>query len=133
MKGSNLTRRTAFKRSCTPKPKKTPSTAIVAKKKGMRQLGKRGLEWAKIRIELKEEFRAMGIERCEVCGSSFNISWGHAVKRRYLRKDAPIGHPEHIKTVVLLCVSPCHESIEKLPHDQMRNRVMQIISERQYK
>lgn len=86
--------------------------------------------WDTVRAKLKLRFATVGITRCEECGTDNFLGFAHAVKRWDLKKDAEIGAPEHIKTVVLLCNEPCHLRVERMPHEEMKNEVMRIINAR---
>ena len=72
-------------------------------------------QWNKVRARLKDEFEAMGITRCEICGSSSFLSFAHKDKRRkYYNRDRHIEEEElgKFENVLLLCV-PCHDKLEK--------------------
>lgn len=86
------------------------------------------------KAELKPKFEAAGITECELripgtCWVNNGLTWAHAVKRRFLDKNAVEGHPTNIQTVILACVQ-CHNAIEKLPHEEMLNIVMRTIDSR---
>lgn len=93
-------------------------------------------EWTRVRKQLVIEFATMGVTRCEFrlpkCTPRIFLGFLHCVKRRFLRKDAPDGHPENIKTVAVGC-SSCHQQVERLPKPEMRAAVMKVIKERQSK
>lgn len=78
--------------------------------------------WDKIRAELKIQFDAWGITFCEICKSSWNLSFAHSKKRRNIIGD-------EIYEVALLCV-PCHMEIEKLGQVKMYPIIMEIIGKR---
>lgn len=60
------------------------------------KIGKKGKAWEKARKRLKKEFEKKGITSCEICGSTYIISFHHRHKRRE--------NDEHIfKNVILLC------------------------------
>jgi hypothetical protein len=71
--------------------------------------------WAKVRKKLKKEFEERGIISCEICSSTFNLSFAHKDKRRkyYSRiegkEEEELGKFEN---VLLLCIA-CHQKIEK--------------------
>lgn len=101
----------------------------------MNRLGHRSLRWKEARIRLKETFRnQLKITACEFrlrgCWRTTGLSFAHAVKRRFLREDAPLGSPEHIETVALACLN-CHTQLdEHMSHAQMRDAVMDAIRKR---
>jgi hypothetical protein len=77
--------------------------------------------WAKVRKKLKKEFEERGIISCEMCSSTFNLSFAHRDKRRryYSRiegkEEEELGKFEN---VLLLCCGGngkegCHQKIEK--------------------
>jgi 5-methylcytosine-specific restriction endonuclease McrA len=72
-------------------------------------------QWDKIRKKLKKEFEDRGITYCELCGSTFNLSFAHRKKRRFYYSRIP-GEEERLlgdwNEVLLLCI-PCHQKIEK--------------------
>lgn len=86
--------------------------------------GKRTKAWNAARKRLKVRFSAAGIERCELCGSTFAMSFMHRVKRRFITT------PEELETVALGCVV-CHDRIEKLPHEEMKEAIDKIIAARE--
>lgn len=95
-----------------------------------RRLRTKETEWDRVRATLKPRFEAAGITRCERCGSGFCLSFAHSVKRRFLQKDAELGAPEHIETVILAC-QVCHDELDlKMSHTEMRETVMRTISQR---
>ena len=58
-------------------------------------------QWSKTRAKLKKRFAEMGITFCEKCGTTFNLSFAHRLKRRFITNEA------ELMTVALLCI-PCH-------------------------
>lgn len=86
--------------------------------------GKKTRAWDYARKQLKKQFEVMGITQCERCGSGFNLSFAHRMKRRFITTDA------ELMTVALLCVNPCHTTIEHLGHDAMYQAVTEIINNR---
>lgn len=91
--------------------------------------GKKQKEWDKARAKIKLDFIKKGITSCEVCHSTFNLSFAHAVKRRFISKTATVGSAYHLETVALLCHTH-HDMYENLPHEAMMNKIMVIIQNR---
>lgn len=85
--------------------------------------GKKSLAWDRLRAKLKQKFFDLGIVRCEKCGSGFNLSFAHRLKRRFITDEAELA------TVALLCV-PCHTQIEHSGHERMYEAITQIINNR---
>lgn len=95
----------------------------------MRQLGKKGLAWASTRRELKTKFEEMGITRCEArlsthCGGSNYLGFAHRYKRRFITTQ------EELETVALVC-NYCHDKLELLPHEEMKELVDLLIEGRE--
>lgn len=92
------------------------------KRTPLRRAGKKTLEWAKVRKELKIEFEASGVTTCqfrlEDCWNDNGLSFAHAVKRSRLKADSKPGEPTHIKTVALACPT-CHTRIEMMKPSEM--------------
>lgn len=86
--------------------------------------GRKTKQWNNVRRTLKVEFERMGITRCEICGSSFGLSFGHSKKRRHIVGD-------EIREVILICVNPCHMKLEAMPEREMHRIVNDIISRRE--
>ena len=59
-------------------------------------------EWDRARKKLKKEFREKDIMQCEICGSSYIMSFHHRNKRRY--KDS-----HTFENVILLCAKHHNE------------------------
>lgn len=96
----------------------------------IKKIGKKTLEWIKVKKELDQELSS--IKYCELrlvgCfGQPTN--YAHAVKRRVLKKDAPLGSPKHIKTCVKSCLQ-CHIMIEGELPLVMEQVVMKVFNER---
>jgi len=70
----------------------------------IKKLGKRGKAWKKAKVRLKKEFEEKDIIFCEVCGSSWGLSFHH----RHKRKE---NDPHTFENVLLLC-PPCHDRAE---------------------
>lgn len=68
------------------------------------KLGKKGKVWNKARAELKKEFEAKGIIYCEICSSTFALSFHHRNKRRF--------NDTHIFENVLLLCAKHHQELE---------------------
>jgi hypothetical protein len=79
------------------------------KKTRLKHIGKIGKRNINAVRKLKEIFMDKGITQCELCGSTFALSFAHKHKRVWYRE-----FPELLadfNQVLLLCV-PCHEKIE---------------------
>lgn len=80
----------------------------------MRQVGKKGQEWANAREQLKDEFDKLGIRYCE---ARFRMCWvypdgfAHILRRRNFGKWDTEEREANIKDVALLC-NPCHDYID---------------------
>jgi hypothetical protein len=85
--------------------------------------GKKTKAWDAARRKLKPFFENLGIDYCEMCGGRFGLSFAHSKKRRNIVGD-------EIKEVILICVHPCHENLERLPEVEMTEKVREIISNR---
>ena len=70
----------------------------------LRKIGRRGKVWQKARKRLKKEFEQKGITHCEICGSTFALSFHHRHKRRY-------GDKHDFENVILLCATH-HQELE---------------------
>ena len=70
----------------------------------MKKLGRKGKAWKKARAKLKKEFEVKGKTRCEICGSTFALSFHH----RHKRKE---NDPHTFENVILLCAK-CHHRLE---------------------
>lgn len=86
--------------------------------------GRKTRQWEKARAELKKDFDRMGIRHCEGCGSTFNLSFAHRLKRRFIVTE------DELRQVALLCV-PCHQTIEQLTHSEMFAFINQLIEKRE--
>ena len=87
------------------------------KRTPLKKLGKKGNAWAKARAELKKEFMAMGVTRCELmregCTGDYGMGFAHTRKRRNVTD---------LKRVVLACNS-CHDKVEILPEVVMEEQL----------
>ncbi len=77
---------------------------------------------------LKAELTKLGIHECEIqikgrCVRSIMLSFAHSKKSRFLITDQ-----DWLEAA--LCCIPCHDVIEALPHDQMKEAVLAAISRR---
>lgn len=94
------------------------------KRTPLKKLGKKGNAWAKARAELKKEFMAMGVTRCELmregCTGDYGMGFAHTRKRRNVID---------LKRVVLACNS-CHDKVEILPELVMEEQLEVIINNR---
>lgn len=86
--------------------------------------GKKTRAWEATRRNLKVRFEAAGITRCELCGGTFALSWGHRYKRRFITTQ------EELETVALLDQA-CHTRIEAMSHAEMKRIVDEIIAARE--
>lgn len=86
-------------------------------------------EWERTRRELKKKFELAGITSCEVmydpgrCWRQFGLGFAHVDKRRHL-EDGEL-------TAVVIACNYCHDLIEKLPREEMRELIENIIKSRQ--
>lgn len=116
--------------SALPKPEKRGPKP----KRRMNVAGVRTLEWSRVRARLKKRFAAWGITRCEFafigCTRSQQLSFAHAVKRRFLSATAAPGTAEHIETVAVCCLV-CHQQLDEgMSHQAMRASVLSVIATR---
>lgn len=77
----------------------------------------------KIRPQLKKQFEALGLTRCEICRSAFGLSFAHSRKRRNITTV------DLLEEVILACAS-CHHEIEMLGEERMCLRVIEVIKNR---
>jgi 5-methylcytosine-specific restriction endonuclease McrA len=54
---------------------------------------------------LKAGFMRRGITRCEVCGSTFALTWAHRFKRRHM---LTVDQLSDFQNVILACIE-CHQ------------------------
>lgn len=83
----------------------------------------RNRRWPQIRAKLKKQFEAAGITSCEICGSSFALSFAHRLKRRFITTM------EELSTVALLCQMH-HTEIEHSGHQPMYEAITNLIAMR---
>lgn len=81
----------------------------------------RNSKWNHIRRQLKQEFEAMGVTRCEVCQGTFALSFAHTRKRRNQHSIADL------REVALLCQTHHHE-YEMLGEERMHQAITAIIA-----
>ena len=84
-------------------------------------------QWNSTRKTLKKEFEYKGITTCELryegCWINNALSYAHSKKRRFICTE------DDLREVALACV-PCHQKIERLPHDEMERIVREVIERR---
>jgi hypothetical protein len=92
----------------------------------LKRAGKKTKEWAAARKILKPKFQAAGITTCELgyrnCWYDNALSFAHARKRNDLR-------PGELYEVILCC-TPCHDILERMPKPIMYAAVHKIIAAR---
>lgn len=86
----------------------------------MKRRGRKTLEWERVRRDLKREFEAQGITRCERCNSDYNMGFAHRLKRRYIDNES------ELRCCALLCFE-CHQRWEEYGHERMFNLVTETI------
>jgi hypothetical protein len=75
----------------------------------MRKVGKIGRRNIKANKILKAKFEELGITCCEVCGTTWALSFAHKHRRHWYRSQPEL--LSDISHCLLLCV-PCHQKIE---------------------
>jgi hypothetical protein len=80
--------------------------------------------WNYIRSKIKRQFEIWNIKSCEVCGGTFALSFAHRYKRRFITDDS------ELRVVVLLC-QVHHAELEVLPHEEMFQRISELIEQRE--
>lgn len=85
--------------------------------------GRKARHWDAIRKTIKAEFERDGITSCEVCGSTFALSFAHRLKRRFITDDS------ELRRVALLCQKH-HDELEYSGHENMYQRITEIIQAR---
>lgn len=95
--------------------------------KPLKQVGKKTSEWNSAREDLKKEFNARGIRQCEIrlkgCWERNALTFAHVDKRRNLTA-------EELRHAVVLACTPCHQAVEAMPHEEMREMLENIIERR---
>jgi hypothetical protein len=105
-----------------PKPQKKVKFPVPVK-----VAGKKTLTWIEVREVLKAKFFHAGITECElrlknVCWRNTALGFAHTAKRRRLEiTDLP---------EVALLYDPCHDVIEPMPPEKMKNIVKGLIKTR---
>lgn len=101
-------------------------------KKGTKRclfVGKKTLEWMRVRARLKRKFAALGITSCELgyagCWKDEALGFAHGRKRRHLKEN-------EIEDLTVLACGPCHEIIERMSAPAMLAIVQSVISERNW-
>lgn len=93
----------------------------------MRRLGRKGLEWVRVRRQLKCEFRGLGITTCELglpgCMVDNGLGFAHALKRRHVATLADL------RRVALLC-NNCHDTLELNGEAKMCRIIDSLIAKR---
>ena len=119
-----------------PKPIRQPREHRGLKR-GLRikPIGRRGREWDAARRRVRERLDAAGIRSCEFgfvgCWKTEGLSLAHAVKRRYLQRNAEVGSPYHIETCAIACMPVCHKILdEQMSAPMMLEQVMAAIARR---
>ena len=79
------------------------------KRTPLKRMGKIGKRNVNANRKLKDLFVSKGITQCEMCGSTFALSFAHRHKRIWYREFPEL--LSDFNQVLLLCV-PCHEKIE---------------------
>lgn len=92
-------------------------------------VGKKTLEWMRVRARLKRKFAALGITACELgyigCWKDEALGFAHGRKRRHLQGN-------EIEDLVILACGPCHDRIETLGPAGMLAIVQSVIAERNW-
>lgn len=100
--------------------------------RGSKRLRRRRTEWDGIRArEVKPQFKAMGVTRCEgrlneYCTPDNNLGFAHTLKTRHQETDADR------RNVALLC-NNCHDKLELMGEARMRRQIEKIIERRAYR
>ena len=88
--------------------------------------GKKSAEWNNARERLKKLFQSKQLTSCEICDESWehaNLSFAHSKKRRHIEGN-------ELFEVILCCIHPCHDKLERLPEYEMTEKVREIIQRR---
>lgn len=115
---------TRFAKTYQPLAPKPAKPKRYLKRGGKIGAGKKTNRWNYVRQQLKTEFTRKGIYFCEICGTTEALSMAHRLKRRFITDD------QELRTVAILCLRD-HEIIEKLPHQEMFDRITEIIQNRE--
>lgn len=91
-------------------------------------VGKKTLANMKANARLKKKFAALGITSCELryinCTGNNFLSWAHGKRRRFLIGD-------ELETLCCLACVPCHQKLDRLPHEATLAIVLSVIAERE--
>ena len=112
--------------SSTSNPRKSRmgrNVRLCRRRAALKRAGRKARRWAKVRRELKAEFEARGITRCEVCGADDRLGFAHSRKRRNITTD------EEMREVALLC-NTHHDELELQGEEKMRPQIQAIIRRR---
>lgn len=71
------------------------------------KLGKKSKAWMRDKKKILEELESSEITYCESCGSNYNLSLHHLVRRSH-------GGDNSFKNIVLLC-HDCHHKADNAP------------------
>ena len=80
--------------------------------------------WSQTRRKLKLRFNALNIRACEVCGSSYNLSFAHRVKRRFITTQ------EELENGCALLCQTDHDRLEFGDKNVMYAEITKIIEKR---
>lgn len=105
-----------------------PRGGKLTRKTPMKKRGKKSWAWHNTRDKLKKRFARVGITSCELrvcaeCAGSEMLSFAHSMKRRFITTQ------QELEEVALACI-PCHDTIETLPHEDMKKIVLLAINQR---
>lgn len=90
----------------------------------MKRRGKKTAAWESTRAKLKVRFFNIGLTYCELCGSTFALSFAHSLKRNDIKTQ------EQLEECVLLCQG-CHRLLEDGNKYEMHRRILEIIAARE--
>lgn len=70
---------------------------------------------------LKQEFQKRGkYACCEICGSTYNLSFHHRLKRRHYKLTPELLYD--FNSAILVCTDPCHYRLEHGYTDQQTGK-----------
>lgn len=91
------------------------------------KIGAKGKAWNNARRNIKPEFEALGITRCELnyegCWKAEALSFAHSQRRRFITSS------DSLREVVLACTF-CHKILDEKPREETYRIVNEIISNR---
>lgn len=99
------------------------------KRTAIKRNGRKVNDWIRVRRQLKAEFEARGITRCEFnlspdCKRDNWLSFAHSKKRRFITTDA------ELRECALAC-TPCHNELDlRMTHAEMYDAVRNVIARR---